>query len=86
MCVLVFSGHAIPLGYNPDFCGCITFGLEADLCVRDLEVTKLTLDKSFVLHVPQPAVLVLELVTLTVDERGLVIKLRVSLITVQLIS
>ena len=75
MCVLVFSGHAIPLGYNPDFCGCIAFGLEADLCVRDLEVTKLTLDKGFIFHVPQPTKLVLELVALTIDECGLVIPL-----------
>ena len=75
VCVPVLSGHAIPLCYIPDFCGCIAFGLEADLLVRDLKVTKLTLNKGFILHVPQPTKLVLKLVTLMVDECCLAIPL-----------
>ena len=75
----MFSGHAIPLRYNPDFCGCIAFGPEANLCVRDCQMTKLTMYKGFIFHVPQPTKLVLKLVPLSVDERGLVVVLRVCL-------
>ena len=76
----MLSGHAIPLRYNPDLCGCIPFGLEADLCVRDLEVTELTMHQGFVFHVPQPTKLGFELVPLAVDERGFVVVLRFCLV------
>ena len=80
MCVLVLSGHAIPLRYIPDLSRCILFGLEADFRVRDLEMTELTLDKDFIFHVPQPTKLFFQLVTLIVDD-WFTVSLRVSVLS-----
>ncbi len=72
--------HAVPPSSYVDLRGSIPAWSEADLLVCDLDVTKLTLDKWFIFIIPHVTILVLELVPLSVDERGLVIPLRISLI------
>jgi len=72
---LSFCTHAVPSGSYVDLSGCIPFGSECDLCVRDLEIAKLTFDERLVFILPHVTVLVLELLTLTINERGFGFKL-----------
>lgn len=77
---LVVITHAVPPSSYVDFSGCVPAWPEADLCVRDFDVTELTFYKGLVFIIPHVTILVFKLVPLSVDKRGFVVKLRISLI------